>query len=453
METLLASDVYSRASSEIEDRIKETFRSAIENAPSIIFIDEMDLICPVRTSRISDVEKRVVATVLNGFDSVTESDDSRICIIGTSSRADGIDPSFRRSGRLDRELEIPIPNPRSRFEILGRLLEGARHAVSVEAVKDVADRAYGFVAADLEAVCVFAAGRAAGRGCVQEEDLRAGLARVRPSAMREVLIEVPNVRWADIGGQDDLKLALRQAVEWPLKHPESFVRMGISPPRGVLMFGPPGCSKTMIAKALATESGLNFISIKGPELFNKWVGESERAVREVFRKARQVAPSVVFFDEIDAIGSERSSSSGASVQERVLAQLLTELDGVTPLGEVTVLAATNRPDRIDKALLRPGRLDRIVYVPLPDPTTREEIFKIKLAKMPTRHVSIAELVRRTDGYSGAEIQAVCHEAAMKALEIDINAKQVDVAHFESALKIITPRTPDKLLRIYEEYVG
>lgn len=221
------------------------------------------------------------------------------------------------------------------------------------------------------------------------------------------------------------------------------------------MFGPPGCSKTMIAKALATESGLNFLSIKGPELFSKWVGESERAVREVFRKARQVAPSVVFFDEIDALGSERTSGSnsgGTNVQERVLAQLLTELDGVTPLGDVTVLAATNRPDRIDKALLRPGRLDRIVYVPLPDNDTRKEIFRIKLERMPIQNVELDYLVEKSEGYSGAEIQAVCHEAAMKALENDINAESVTVEHFDEAFNMITPRTPQSLIKIYDDYV-
>jgi AAA family ATPase len=291
---------------------------------------------------------------------------------------------------------------------------------------------------------------------VRTEDILWAVTQVKPSAMREVFIEVPNVRWSDIGGQHELKLKLRQAVEWPLKHPEAFTRLGISPPRGVLMFGPPGCSKTMIAKALATESKLNFLSIKGPELFSKWVGESERAVREVFHKARQVAPAIVFFDELDALGSERSGASGygaSNVQERVLAQLLTELDGVEPLGNVTVVGATNRPDRIDKALLRPGRLDRIVYVPLPDANTRQEILEMQLHKMPVASdVNIDELVNRTESYSGAEVIAVCHEAALKALEENLSATNVKHSHFMSALQLVIPRTPSSLLKLYETYL-
>nr|CAH7716449.1 unnamed protein product [Callosobruchus chinensis] len=269
--------------------------------------------------------------------------------------------------------------------------------------------------------------------------------------MREVQIEVPNVKWSDIGGQERLKLILKQSIEWPLKHPESFLRLGVTPPKGVLMFGPPGCSKTMIAKALATESGLNFLSIKGPELFSKWVGESERAVREVFRKARQVAPSIIFFDEIDALGGERSAGSTSSVQERVLAQLLTELDGITSLSDVTIVAATNRPDRIDKALLRPGRLDRMVYVPLPDENTRREIFRIRFTKMPVR-VDIDSLVERTDGYSGAEITAICNEAAMMALEESLDSEIVEERHFDGALHLVQPRTPASMIKMFDEYL-
>ncbi|KAJ8951028.1 hypothetical protein NQ318_006413 [Aromia moschata] len=320
--SISAPDLYSKYSNSIEETIKEYFHTATEHPPSIIIIDEIDILCPQRSSRLTDTEKRIV----------------------------------------------------------------------------------------------------------------------------------PNIKWSDIGGQENLKLILRQAVEWPLKYSESFSRLGITPPKGVLMFGPPGCSKTMIAKALATESGLNFLSIKGPELFSKWVGESEKAVREVFRKAQQVAPSIIFFDEIDALGGERSSGSSTSVQERVLAQLLTELDGITPLGDVTILAATNRPDKIDKALLRPGRLDRIVYVPLPNDDTRKDIFRIKLSKMPVLNVSIDDLVKKTSGYSGAEVNAICHEAAMMALEEDLQIPQVESRHFEKALKLVTPRTPPSLIKLYEDYL-
>uniref|UniRef100_A0A1B0D1U2 AAA+ ATPase domain-containing protein n=1 Tax=Phlebotomus papatasi TaxID=29031 RepID=A0A1B0D1U2_PHLPP len=252
--------------------------------------------------------------------------------------------------------------------------------------------------------------------------------------MKEVLIEVPNVRWEDIGGQHELKLKLKQAIEWPLTNPEVFPRFGIDPPRGVLMYGPPGCSKTMIAKALATESRLNFLTIKGPDIFSMWVGESERAVRELFRKARSVAPSIIFFDEIDAIGAERGSDSGSSVKERVLAQLLTELDGVTSLDNVTIVAATNRPDLIDRALLRPGRIDRIIFVGLPDTNTRREIFSIKLKKMPVgEDCSVEKLVELTENYSGAEIQAVCREAGISALEESLEATEVSWRHFQRAL--------------------
>ncbi|KAF2899331.1 hypothetical protein ILUMI_06845 [Ignelater luminosus] len=447
-------ELYTSSNSDAEDVLKQTLKDAIIFSPVIVFIDEIDSFCPSKTSRLTDSDKKVTAHLLNLFDYINENPDLKIFILATSNKPDSIDSTFRRCGRLDREIEIPTPNPNGRLDILKKLLHDVPLDVDDNLLRMVANAAHGFVGSDLVALCSRAALHSTKRGDTKicMEDLKYALTRVRPSAMREVQIEVPDVKWTDIGGQSKLKLILRQAVEWPLKYPESFIRMGITPPRGVLMFGPPGCSKTMIAKALATESGLNFLSIKGPELFSKWVGESERAVREVFRKARQVAPSVIFFDEIDALGGERSSGSSTSVQERVLAQLLTELDGVTPLGDVTVLAATNRPDRIDKALLRPGRLDRIVYVPLPDDDTRKEIFKLKLCKMPVTNVNIDELVNLTEGYSGAEVNAVCHEAAMKALEENLKSESVEMGHFQEALKIITPRTSPSLLKIYEDYL-
>merc|ERR1719225_1255034 len=273
--------------------------------------------------------------------------------------------------------------------------------------------------------------------------------KVKPSAMREVMVEVPQVSWTDIGGLEELKLKLRQAVEWPVKHPEVFTRMGISAPRGLLMYGPPGCSKTMIAKALANESGLNFLSIKGPELFSKWVGESERAVREVFRRARQVKPSIVFFDEIDAVGGSRGEGGG-KVGDRVLAQLLTEMDGVEGLEGGTVVAATNRPDMMDQALLRPGRLDRVVYVPLPDLETRRQVLKVHTRKIPlATDVNLEEVAQSTEGYSGAEVAAVCNEAALAALEESVEAQVVGERHFKLALGSVTPRISAELFTVYD----
>ncbi|XP_023716212.1 ATPase family protein 2 homolog isoform X3 [Cryptotermes secundus] len=476
--TVSGAEIYSKYLGETETRLRQLFRTAEQQAPSIILLDEVDALCPRRASDGSggsEQDKRVVSTLLTLLDGLhlplpasQRKETKAVLVIATTSKPDSIDPSLRRPGRLDREIEISVPSPNARLDILQKLLSKTPHEMTEEELRNVAHSAHGYVGADLAALCSRAAVHAVKRTyagdvlcgidpvIVKVEDLLWSMTQVKPSAMREVLIEVPNVRWSDIGGQHELKLKLRQAVEWPLKHPEVFARLGISPPRGVLMFGPPGCSKTMIAKALATESKLNFLSIKGPELFSKWVGESERAVREVFRKARQVAPAIVFFDELDALGGERSGASGSgasNVQERVLAQLLTELDGVEPLGNVTVVGATNRPDRIDKALLRPGRLDRIVYVPLPDASTRQEILDMQLHKMPVApDVNISELVSRTEGYSGAEVLAVCHEAALNALEGNLDATSITHNNFMSALQLVTPRTPSSLLQLYETYL-
>lgn len=445
--------LYNNSSVSPEEVVKENFDRAVENTPSIIILDEIDILCPTRTGRLSETEKKIVSAILTCLDNIWTNDRLKVFVIATTNKIDSIDPSLRRCGRLDREIEIPTPDPNQRKLILTYLLSTSKSNLKTSHFEEIARITHGFVGADLVSLCSQASLLCNRRisDSLEFEDFKMALRTVRPSAMREIQIEIPNVKWCDIGGQDNLKLILKQAVEWPLKYASSFVRLGVSPPRGVLMYGPPGCSKTMIAKALATESGLNFLSIKGPELFSKWVGDSEKAVREVFRKARQVAPSIVFFDEIDALGGERSSGSSTSVQDRVLAQLLTELDGVTPLGNVTILAATNRPDRIDKALLRPGRLDRIVYVPLPDNQTRREIFRIKLSKMPTKDVNIEYLVTKTENYSGAEVNAVCHEAAMMALEENIEIEYVDNKHFDKALTLIQPRTPESLIKLYEEY--
>ncbi|XP_029046163.1 ATPase family protein 2 homolog isoform X1 [Osmia bicornis bicornis] len=462
--TIYSSDIYSKSLGETEQRLKDIFMEAKAKSPSVILIEEIDTLCPKRSTSSTDHERRVLAQLTALFDDIQHANDKMV-ILATTSKLDLVDNSLRRPGRIDREFEIYVPTPTMRAEILQKMLSNIPNTLSMEDVADIAFVTHGFVGADLYGLCsqavlnaIKSQPKADTVSClkVTSSDFNRALTVTKPSAMKEVLIEVPNVRWSDIGGQKDLKLKLKQAVEWPLRHPEAFVRMGITPPKGVLMFGPPGCSKTMIAKALATESKVNFLNIKGPELFSKWVGESEKAVREVFRKARQVSPSIVFIDEIDALGGERgsSSSAGSNVQERVLAQLLTELDGVSALGSVTLVAATNRPDKIDKALLRPGRLDRIIYVPLPDYDTRQEIFDIKLRNMPiAEDVQIQDLVELTEGYSGAEIQAICHEAAMKALEEDLNASIITKVHFKAALALITPRTPPSLINLYSDYIN
>lgn len=426
-----------------------------------MLIEDVHNLCPKQEG--SDLVKRVSLAFLSLLDQLSSPSQlkgSRTFLLATSSQIESLHPSIRRAGRLDSELELGAPSPQARREIIQCLTVSLEHQLSEEAAEHIASVTHGYVGADL-ANLVYAAMLQAQPNPLQLQHLQAALTRIKPSAMREVLIECPNVQWSDIGGQSELRLAMQQAIEWPLLHAEKFQRLGIKPPRGILMFGPPGCSKTMIAKALATESKLNFLSIKGPELFSMWVGESERAVREVFRKARQVAPAIVFFDEIDAIGGERSegdgsgsgSGSGSSVKERVLTQLLTELDGVEALQNVTIVAATNRPDMIDKALLRPGRIDRILYVGLPKTEARREILKIKLRAMPVAEdVDREKLVRLTEGYSGAEIQAVCHEAALRALEQSFEAEQVQWVDFEHALKAVPPRTSPELLKLYEDYL-
>uniref|UniRef100_A0AAQ4R1Y8 vesicle-fusing ATPase n=1 Tax=Gasterosteus aculeatus aculeatus TaxID=481459 RepID=A0AAQ4R1Y8_GASAC len=424
MTVINGAEIVSKFYGESEARLRQIFTEASQRPPAIIFIDELDALCPKREGAQNEVEKRVVASLLTLMDGIgSEGHSGQLLVLGATNRPHALDPALRRPGRFDKELEVGVPSAAERADILQKQLSSVLCSAGAEEVTRLADAAHGYVGADLAAVCKEAGMRAlrralgnspqasdrqlSGTVTVALQDLQWAMSVVKPSAMREVAVDVPKVRWSDVGGMDEVKLKLKQAVEWPLRHPEAFTRMGIQPPRGVLLYGPPGCSKTMIAKALANESGLNFLAVKGPELLSKYVGESERAVREVFRKARAVAPSIVFFDEIDALASERGSASGSGgVGDRVLAQLLTEMDGIEQLRDVTVLAATNRPDMIDKALMRPGRLDRIVYVPLPDAATRREIFSLQFRNVPVAEdVSVDELVTRTDKYSGAESPA------------------------------------------------
>ncbi|XP_069349275.1 ATPase family gene 2 protein homolog A isoform X1 [Eulemur rufifrons] len=463
-------EIISKFYGETEARLRQIFAEATLRHPSIIFIDELDALCPKREGAQNEVEKRVVASLLTLMDGIgSEGSEGQVLVLGATNRPHALDPALRRPGRFDKEIEIGIPNAQDRLDILQKLLRRVPHLLTEAELLQLANSAHGYVGADLKALCNEAGlcamrrvlrkqpnltdSKVAGMVKITLNDFLQGMNDIRPSAMREVAVDVPNVSWSDIGGLENIKLKLKQAVEWPLKHPESFIRMGIQPPKGVLLYGPPGCSKTMIAKALANESGLNFLAIKGPELMNKYVGESERAVREIFRKARAVAPSIIFFDELDALAVERGSSLGAgNVADRVLAQLLTEMDGIEQLKDVTILAATNRPDRIDKALMRPGRIDRIVYVPLPDAATRKEIFNLQFHSMPvSEEVDLNELILQTDTYSGAEIIAVCREAALLALEENIQANRIMKKHFTQALSTVTPRIPESLRRFYEDY--
>ncbi|MBS7608315.1 MAG: CDC48 family AAA ATPase [Candidatus Bathyarchaeia archaeon] len=480
-------EIMSKFYGESEERLREIFRQAEENAPSIIFIDEIDAIAPKREEVTGEVEKRVVSQLLALMDGLKPR--GRVVVIGATNRPNAIDPALRRPGRFDREIEIGVPNKQGRLEILQIHTRGMPLAEDVDLEK-IASVTHGFVGADLEALCKEAAMRALRRILpeidfeketipaeilnkitVTMNDFMEALKDVEPSAMREVLVEVPTVKWEDIGGLADVKLELQEAVEWPLKYPEVFEHLDAKPPKGILLYGPPGTGKTLLAKAVANESEANFISIKGPELLSKWVGESERAVREVFRKAKQAAPSIIFFDEIDAIAPVRGGGYGDShVTERVISQLLTEMDGLEELRGVVVLAATNRPDIIDPALLRPGRFDKLLYVPPPDLEARKEILKIHLKKKPlAEDVSIDELAKRTEGYTGADLAAVCNMAVMLAIrehvmankdpeEAKKNVKNIRVSrrHFEEALKRVKPISQKELemyRRISEEFAS
>ncbi|RLF40656.1 MAG: AAA family ATPase [Thermoplasmata archaeon] len=471
--TLSGPEIMSKYYGQSEENIRKIFEEAIESAPSIIFIDEIDSIAPKREETHGDVERRVVAQLLALMDGLEER--GKVIVIGATNRINAIDPALRRPGRFDREIEIGIPDRKGRREILEIHTRGMPLAEDVDLDK-LAEITHGYSGADLEALCKEAAMRAL-RRVIPEIDLDAdtipadilnkleatgedfyeAFKSMTPSAMREVIIETPNVTWNDIGGLHDAKQQLQEAVEWPLKYSEVFTHMDANPPKGILLYGPPGTGKTLLAKAVATESEANFISVKGPEFISKWVGESEKAVRETFRKARQAAPCIIFFDELDAIAPSRGSMIGDShVTERVISQLLTELDGLEELKDVTVIAATNRPDIIDPALLRPGRFDKLIYIKPPDLEARKEIFKIHLKKKPlAKDVDIDEIAKRTEGYTGADIAAVCNEAVMSSIReyIHKNKKidkkeleklKVEMRHLNEALEKVKPMPKEEL---------
>ena len=439
-----------------EERLRELFEEAEENAPSIIFIDEIDAIAPKREEVSGEVERRTVAQLLTLMDGLKSR--GQVVVIGATNRPDALDQAIRRGGRFDREIEIGVPDRDGRSEVLQIHTRGMPLDDKVD-LDEMADTTHGFVGADLESLCKEAAMRVLRRVMpdikgdeeisnetlkkmiVTKADFKEALKEVQPSALREVLVQVPDIKWDDIGGLESAKQELQEAVEWPLKYPESFEKFGVRPPRGVLIYGPPGTGKTLLAKAVANESDANFIAVKGPELLSKWVGESEKGVREVFRKARQTAPTVIFFDEIDSIASTRGgSSTDSGVTQRVVNQLLTEIDGLEELQDVAVIAATNRVDIIDPALTRPGRFDRHVKVDDPDENARVAIFKVHTAKMPLADdVDLEVLAKRTEGFVGADIEAVCREAVMLTLRESLESEKVDMKHFKEAMKKVKPK--------------
>lgn len=467
--TIGGPEIMSKFYGESEERLREVFKKAEENAPAIIFIDEIDSIAPKREEVSGEVERRVVAQLLSLMDGMSSR--GKVVVIGATNRINAIDPALRRPGRFDREIEIGVPDRDGRLEILQIHTRGMPLEKDVD-LGVIANMSHGFVGADLQAVAKEAGIRALRRVLpeidlttenipsdilkkivVTMDDFLSVIKEIEPSALREVFVEIPDVKWDDIGGLEDVKQELQEAVEWPLKYQGLFLHSDATPPKGILLYGPPGTGKTLMAKAAAHESEANFISIKGPELLSKWVGESEKGVREVFRKARQAAPCIVFFDEIDAIAPTRGGmGSDSHVTERVISQLLTELDGLEVLSNVIIIAATNRPDIIDAALLRPGRFDRLLYVPPPEKESRIKIFKIHTSKKPLADdVKIETLAAHTEGYTGADIAALASAAVMLALREHIekykdpkkaeSAKtelKLHMKHFEEAMKKIRP---------------
>jgi transitional endoplasmic reticulum ATPase len=474
-------EIMSKYYGESEERLRDVFKEAQENAPSIIFIDEIDSIAPKREEVTGEVEKRVTSQLLSLMDGLQSR--GKVVVIGATNRPNAIDPALRRPGRFDREIEIGVPDRDGRLEVLEIHTRGMPLAEDVD-LKKLADVTHGFVGADLESLAKEAAIRALRRILpeinleaqsipgdilnkiiVKMADFQDALKEIEPSAMREVLVEIPDVTWDQVGGLQDVKEELREAVEWPLKYPDLFAQLNATPPKGLLLYGPPGTGKTLLAKAVAHESESNFISVKGPELLNKFVGESEKAVREVFRKARQASPCIIFFDEIDSVAPTRGGGGGDShVTERVISQFLTEMDGLEELRNVVIIAATNRPDIIDSALLRPGRFDRLLFVPPPDLEARKQIFKIHTRKTPLADdVNLDDLARKTDGYTGADIASLANTGVMLALREHISkakdpedakkrAKGLKVAkrHFEEALQKIKPMRTEEL-KMYERF--
>ncbi len=460
-------EIISKYYGESEKQLREIFDDAAKNAPAIIFIDEIDSICPKREDVSGEVERRVVAQMLTLMDGMEGRDN--VIVIGATNRRDALDPALRRPGRFDREIEIGVPDREGRKEIMD--VHTRQMPISDDFdIEWVLEHTYGFVGADLAALVRESAMKALRRYLpeidleedtvppevlekmeVTMDDFKFAIKEIEPSALREIYVEIPNVSWDSVGGLTEIKERLKESVEWPLTQPEKFKHFGIKPPRGIVLFGAPGTGKTLLAKAVATEAKANFISIKGPELISKWVGESERAIREIFKKAKQSSPSIIFLDEFESIASMRASSSsseGSDVSNRVVNQLLASMDGVESFDSVIVISATNRPEMIDPALLRSGRFERVLHVPPPDKEARAAILDIHIEKMPLGKFSTGELLSDMDGLTGADIEAVCREAALIAMRA--NKKTVSKSNFIEAISRIRPTVTPDMLEYYSK---
>ncbi|HIH96920.1 MAG TPA: CDC48 family AAA ATPase [Thermoplasmata archaeon] len=464
--TINGPEIMSKFYGQSEENLRKMFQQATKESPSIIFIDEIDAIAPKREETHGEVERRVVSQLLTLMDGLTER--GKLIVIGATNIPDSLDPALRRPGRFDREIVIGVPDKNGRKEIVQIHTRGMPLAEDVK-LDYLSDISYGFVGADLAALAREAAMNALRRHLpeidlekpiptellekmeVKMGDFKEALKGIEPSALREVLVEIPSITWEDIGGLSEVKQMLSETIEWPLKNPESFTRLGIRPPRGILLYGPPGTGKTLMAKAVANESKANFLSIKGPEVFSKWVGESEKAVRELFKKAKQAAPSIVFLDELDAIAPHRGMREGSHVTETVVNQLLTSMDGLESMEGVVVIGATNRPDMIDPALMRAGRFDKLILIEVPDEKAREEIFKVHLKRTPlNKDVNLKELAQLTEGYVGADIETICREAVLSALRESMKTTKVKQAHFMEALERIRPSVTKETIESYQK---